>query len=144
MRLSRTFTAFAWMAVLLITAACASGPEEPYTTESGLTIQVLKRGRGPDVVSGHTITTHYTLWLEDGTLVESSKEELGGRGQPLTRQLGRSLLIKGWEEGILGMRVGEIRKLICPPDLAYGEAGSGEMIPPNATLTFEIELLSVR
>jgi len=135
------------MLAAALASACAGGPEEPYTTESGLTIQVLKRGRGDRVVSGHTITAHYTLWLEDGTLIQSSKEEHGGRVQPFSARIGRGEVIRGWDEGIIGMRVGETRKLICPPELAYGEDGRPEAtppIPPNATLTFEIELLGVR
>jgi FKBP-type peptidyl-prolyl cis-trans isomerase len=124
--------------------ACAGGPEEPYTTESGLNIQILKKGRGDKVVAGHTVTAHYTLWLEDGTLVQSSKEELGGQGRPFEARIGRGEVIRGWDEGLIGMRVGETRKLICPPDLAYGEEGRPPAIPPNSTLTFEIELLGVR
>ena len=141
MRVSRTVTNMAGLIALGLLVACSSGPEEPYTTDSGLTIQVVKHGRGTEVVRGHTITVHYTLWLADGTMLQSSKEELGGRGAYTTR-IGYGEVIRGWDEGIIGMRVGETRKLIVPPDLAYGEEGSGEAIPPNATLTFEIELLN--
>ncbi|MCK4772467.1 MAG: FKBP-type peptidyl-prolyl cis-trans isomerase [Candidatus Latescibacteria bacterium] len=125
-------------------AACTGGQQEPYTTESGLTIQVLKRGRGDKALSGHTVTVHYTVWLEDGTLVESSKEEYGGSGAAHQRRLGAGQMVAGLEEGAIGMREGEIRKLICPPELAYGDRGSGDKIPPNATLIFEIELIRVR
>ncbi len=144
MRPYRTLAIPSSIVALLLITACSGGPQEPYTTESGLTIQVMKRGRGPDVVSGHTITAHYTIWLEDGTMVQTTKSELGGHGQLTPRRIGYGEVIRGWDEGIIGMRVGEIRRLICPPDLAYGEGGSDELIPPNATLTFEIELVSVR
>ena len=142
---SRPFMFVSLLIVAGLAVACAGGPQEPYTTESGLTIQVLKRGRGQKVVKGHKIWAHYTLWLEDGTLVQTTKTERGGTGNPLpVDDIGEGQVIKAWNEGIVGMRVGEIRKLICPPDLAYGAAGNPPAIPPNATLTFEIELVRVR
>lgn len=133
------------LAVAGLAAACAGGPEEPYTTESGLTIQVMKAGRGQRVVKGHTVNVHYTLWLEDGTMIQTTKEDRGGSGRPYpVANIGMGQVIKGWNEGIIGMRVGEIRKLTCPPDLAYGAEGRPPEIPPNATLTFEVELVGVR
>ena len=138
-----------WLPAILIMVglimACASKPGEPYTTDSGLTIQVMKAGRGQKAVKGHTVTVHYTLWLDDGTLVQSSRQDRGGPGRAYpVENIGMGQVIIGWNEGIIGMRVGEIRKLICPPDLAYGVEGRPPVIPGNATLTFEIELLGAK
>jgi peptidylprolyl isomerase len=106
-------------------------------TESGVQITDIVVGDGEAATAESTVTVHYTLFLEDGTQVQSSKDT----GQPLTRPL--SELIPGWQEGIPGMKVGGTRELVIPPELAYGEAGSPPDIPPNATLTFEVDLLDV-
>lgn len=106
---------------------------EPTVTASGLQIIDITVGDGEEVPPGATITAHYTGWLEDGTQFDSS---VGG--QPLTR--GLNGVITGWTEGVPGMKVGGKRRLIIPPELAYGPGGSGS-IPPNATLTFDIELI---
>jgi FKBP-type peptidyl-prolyl cis-trans isomerase len=106
-------------------------------TESGVQITDVVVGDGEAATADSTVTVHYTLYLEDGTKVQSSKDT----GQPLTRPL--SELIPGWQEGVPGMMVGGTRELVIPPELAYGSTGSPPDIPPNATLTFEIELLDV-
>ena len=113
----------------------------PRVTESGLQIIDVTVGTGAEAVAGVPLTVHYTGWLEDGTKFSSS---LDG-GQPFPVTLGQTPLevILGWEEGLPGMRAGGKRRLIIPPDLAYGETGSGDLIPANATLTFDIELLAV-
>ena len=148
MRSFRPITVLAVLITAGLVAACAGGPQEPYTTESGLTIQVMKGGRGQKVIKGQKVWVHYTLWLEDGTFVQSSKQELGGSGVPYdVDNIGDGLVIDAWNEGVIGMRVGEIRKLICPPELAYGEMGNPDStppIPPDATLTFELELVRIR
>lgn len=97
-------------------------------------------GNGPAAESGHTVSVHYTGTLPDGSKFDSSLD----RGRPFEFTLGQGRVIKGWEQGVLGMKVGGKRKLIIPPDLAYGARGFPPVIPANATLHFEIELLGVR
>ena len=108
-------------------------------TASGLTIEDLVVGKGRTAVPGRDIVVHYAGWLADGTQFDSSKE----KQDPFEFTLGKSEVMAGWEEGLSGMKVGGTRKLTVPPQLAYGEAGAGDTIPPNETLTFEVELLSV-
>jgi FKBP-type peptidyl-prolyl cis-trans isomerase FkpA len=110
------------------------------TTASGLKYQVLKKGKGAVAKAGQTVTVHYTGWLTDGTKFDSSVD----RGQPFTFNLGAGQVIKGWDEGVAGMKVGEKRKLTIPPDLGYGPQGAGNVIPPNATLIFDVELLGIQ
>jgi FKBP-type peptidyl-prolyl cis-trans isomerase len=108
------------------------------TTASGLKYQELKVGSGPAAKVGDTVSVHYTGTLENGQKFDSSLD----RDTPFTFTLGRGNVIAGWEEGLLGMQAGGKRKLTIPSDLAYGATGSGA-IPPNATLLFEVELLSI-
>ena len=110
------------------------------TTASGLQYQDLEEGTGALALVGSDVTVHYTGWLEDGTKFDSSVD----RGQPFAFVLGAGRVIKGWDEGIVSMRVGGKRKLIIPPDLAYGNGGFGNIIPPKATLIFDVELLIIR
>lgn len=121
---------------------CSKGLKEGtvMTTESGLKIEVQKAGSGKTAEAGREVTVHYTGWLVDGKEFDSSRT--AGR-QPLVFPLGAGRVIKGWDEGVQGMVVGEKRKLTIPPQLGYGERGAGGVIPPNATLIFEVELLDV-
>jgi FKBP-type peptidyl-prolyl cis-trans isomerase len=110
------------------------------TTESGLKYQDLKVGDGTEAKKGSKVMVHYTGTLESGKKFDSSVD----RGQPFGPiTLGEGRVIKGWDEGLQGMKVGGKRKLIIPAKLGYGERGAGEVIPPNATLIFEVELLKV-
>lgn len=110
------------------------------TTDSGLRYIDLVEGKGRQAELGDTATVHYTGWLADGTKFDSSLD----RRQPFSFRVGAGQVIKGWDEGVGTMKVGGKRKLIIPPDLAYGPRGAGHVIPPNATLTFEVELLGLR
>lgn len=100
----------------------------------------IKVGSGAEAVSGKMVSVHYTGWLTDGKKFDSSVD----RGQPFTFTLGAGQVIRGWDEGVAGMKVGGKRKLTIPPAMAYGDAGAGGVIPPNATLVFDVELLDVK
>jgi len=106
----------------------------------GLKYEDLKVGTGPTAENGMKVSVHYTGWLTDGTKFDSSLD----RGQPFQFQLGGGNVIRGWDEGVKGMKVGGKRRLTIPPDLGYGAQGAGGVIPPNATLKFEVELLNVQ
>lgn len=114
-------------------------PERMERMESGLLYEDVREGTGEAVTTGQIVTVHYTGWLMDGTEFDSSRN-----GQPFQTPIGVGRVIRGWDEGIPGMRVGGQRKLVIPPELAYGERGAGGVIPPNATLVFDVELLDVR
>ncbi|MGP1382759.1 MAG: FKBP-type peptidyl-prolyl cis-trans isomerase [Thainema sp.] len=109
------------------------------TTDSGLQYIDVVEGDGAQPQSGQTVVVHYTGMLEDGTKFDSSRD----RNQPFSFPLGAGRVIKGWDEGIATMKVGGQRRLIIPPDLGYGSRGAGGVIPPNATLIFDVELLRI-
>jgi FKBP-type peptidyl-prolyl cis-trans isomerase len=105
----------------------------------GLKISILKKGKGAEVKKGETAKVHYTGWLMNGKKFDSSKDH----GQPFEFSVGGGSVIKGWDLGVEGMKVGEVRQLIIDSDLAYGKTGAGGAIPPNSKLKFDIELLSI-
>ena len=124
-------------------ASALGGPmeaEKPQVTASGLKIIDLVLGTGDVASSGQTVAVHYRGTLEDGTQFDASYD----RGTPFEFPLGAGRVIKGWDEGVQGMKVGGQRKLVIPPDLGYGSRGAGRVIPPNATLIFEVELLEIK
>lgn len=116
-------------------------PVPTFAPVTKLKIEDIKVGMGPEVASGSAVTVNYIGRLTNGQVFDSSLEQ--GR-QPLTFQVGTGQVIKGWEEGLVGMRVGGQRRLAIPPDKAYGAQGAGQIIPPNATLIFDIALLDVK
>jgi len=132
---------FAALAALLalVFAACGSSAAET-TTPSGLRYVDLVAGAGASPQTGNLVTVHYVGTLENGAQFDSSRD----RGEPFTFQIGVGDVIAGWDEGVASMKVGGKRKLTIPPDLAYGSRGAGDVIPPNATLIFEVELLEVK
>ncbi len=113
--------------------------EQPEPVTPKLQTEILQEGTGAEAINGNTVSVHYTGLLEDGTKFDSSLD----RGQPFSFTLGSGQVIKGWDLGVLGMKVGEKRKLTIPSELGYGERGAGASIPPNATLIFEVELLGI-
>jgi peptidylprolyl isomerase/FKBP-type peptidyl-prolyl cis-trans isomerase FkpA len=104
-----------------------------------LAIEDLVVGTGAEAASGQKVTVHYTGWLTNGTKFDSSKD----RRDPFVFNLGRGQVINGWDQGVQGMKFGGKRKLTIPPEMGYGARGAGGVIPPNATLVFEVELLAV-
>jgi FKBP-type peptidyl-prolyl cis-trans isomerase len=134
------------MLLAVLVAACsqatppAAGGGGEITTPSGLKYVDDVVGSGAEAKAGQTAVVHYTGWLMDGKKFDSSKD----RGQPFSFPLGGGRVIKGWDEGVAGMKVGGKRTLTVPAHLGYGAAGTGGVIPPNATLRFEVELLEVR
>ena len=112
---------------------------EEMVLDSGLKYIDVEVGEGPVAVSGKEVTVHYTGTFPNGKKFDSSVD----RGEPFTFKLGAGRVIKGWDEGVAGMRIGGKRKLFIPPALAYGKKGAGRVIPPDAELYFEVELLGV-
>ncbi|HEU4457730.1 MAG TPA: FKBP-type peptidyl-prolyl cis-trans isomerase [Methylibium sp.] len=116
----------------------------PTTTPSGLQIDDTTVGSGATAQAGQEVRVHYTGWLFDdgkaGRKFDSSKD----RGEPFEFSLGAGQVIRGWDEGVAGMQAGGTRRLVIPPQLGYGARGAGGVIPPNATLLFEVELLGLR
>ncbi len=108
-------------------------------TDSGLKFEDTTVGEGAVAAKGQTVSVHYTGWLENGTKFDSSKD----RDDPFEFKLGAGNVIRGWDEGVAGMKVGGVRRLTIPPHLGYGDRGAGGVIPPRATLIFEVELLEI-
>lgn len=133
------------VAMLVFTSYLGEGvsmaeTNQEVTTPTGLKYLDQVVGTGDVAVAGKTASVHYTGWLENGKKFDSSVD----RGQPFSFPLGAGRVIKGWDEGVQGMKVGGKRKLTIPSELGYGSRGAGGVIPPNATLIFDVELLGVR
>ena len=132
------------LTLLLLSATTGRGDgakkdEKVTKTDSGLKYVDQKVGDGKEAKDGDTVVVHYTGWLKDGKKFDSSVD----RKEPFEFKIG-GRVIKGWNEGVPGMKVGGKRKLIIPPELAYGKRGAGKDIPPDATLLFEVELLKIK
>ena len=120
-------------------SAPAKTSGKPTTTKSGLKYWELKKGTGAVAKAGDNVKVHYTGWLTDGKKFDSSVD----RGSPFEFKLGAGMVIKGWDEGVAGMKIGGKRQLRIPAELGYGDKGAGGVIPPNAELVFDVELLGV-
>lgn len=108
--------------------------------QDGVKVEITKEGTGEGAKNGQTVVVHYTGMFTDGKVFDSSIP----RGQPFPVKLGAGMVIAGWDKGLVGMKVGEKRRLTIPPELGYGAAGAGGVIPPNATLVFDVELLKIQ
>jgi FKBP-type peptidyl-prolyl cis-trans isomerase FkpA len=123
-----------------MTQSGQAGGNPEVTTASGLKYVDLIVGPGREAAAGALVSVHYTGWLTNGTKFDSSVD----RREPFSFPLGGGKVIRGWDEGVAGMKVGGKRKLIIPPQLGYGSRGAGGVIPPNATLVFDVELLEIK
>ena len=113
------------------------------TTATGLQYQDTTPGSGAIAAKGQRVTVHYTGWLYNDALQGAKFDSSKDRGDPFVFSLGAGMVIRGWDEGVVGMQIGGIRSLIIPSELGYGARGAGGVIPPNATLKFEVELLGI-
>jgi peptidylprolyl isomerase len=136
---------FASLCVTMIaTSPAALAQGSPQVTASGLILADTKTGNGDEAKPGKTCSMHYTGWLYENGNKGAKFDSSLDRGEPFAFRLGQGQVIKGWDEGVAGMKVGGKRTLIIPPELGYGSRGAGGAIPPNATLLFEVELLGVK
>jgi peptidylprolyl isomerase len=143
----RRFTAWAALAMMVgfrVAPAAAQTPGKPVTTASGLQIIDTKVGTGPSPKTGQTCVMHYTGWLYENGAKGKKFDSSVDRGEPFSFKIGIHQVIPGWDEGVATMKVGGKRALIIPPELGYGSRGAGSVIPPNATLIFDVELLDIK
>ncbi len=138
------FVAFALAVAVGMIAAAPAGAQPVTTTSTGLGIIDTKVGTGPSPKPGQTVVVHYTGWLYEGGKKGKKFDSSLDRGEPFEFPLGKGQVIAGWDEGVATMKVGGKRTLIIPPSLGYGASGAGGVIPPNATLIFDVELLKVK
>ena len=141
-------TAFAATTAVTITGVLAlsesAAAQQPVTTPSGLKYIDVKVGSGASPKTGQTCVMHYTGWLYEGGKKGAKFDSSLDRGEPFEFKIGMGQVIRGWDEGVATMKVGGKRTLIIPPSLGYGARGAGGVIPPNATLMFDVELLGVK
>lgn len=140
--MKKLLTVFLAAFLLLGLTGCQKSETTPLSSteeESGLKIEILRAGDGETAKDGDFVVVHYVGTLTDGTKFDSSRD----RGQPFPFALGSGQVIPGWDQGVAGMKIGELRKLTIPPELAYGERGLGP-VPGNATLIFEVELMEIK
>lgn len=128
----------------LFAAATPAGAAEMKALPSGLKYQDTVVGKGAEATSGQTVEVHYTGWLDKAGKKGAKFDSSVDRGDPFSFRLGAGDVIKGWDEGVAGMKVGGKRTLVIPAELGYGAQGAGGVIPPNATLVFDVELLGVK
>jgi peptidylprolyl isomerase len=140
----RAFVAATAVVAVTIFAALPAQAQQERTMPSGLKITDVKAGAGEPAKSGQTVSVHYTGWLYEGGMKTKKFDSSRDRGQPFEFPLGAGRVIKGWDEGVAGMRPGGQRTLIIPPELGYGARGAGGVIPPNATLIFDVELIRAK
>jgi FKBP-type peptidyl-prolyl cis-trans isomerase len=126
--------------LLIFSLVFASCGRNTFMTKSGVSIEVIKEGTGPIPKEGQVVTVHYTGWLTDSTKFDSSVD----RKQPFKYQFGVGQVIQGWDDGVATMKVGGKSRFTIPPELGYGRQGAGGVIPPNAVLIFEVELLGIQ
>ncbi len=137
--MKRTFVIIAAVIACYVLVGFGSSAAQG-TASTGLRIDVTKQGNGPVPVAGQQVVVHYTGTLANGTKFDSSRD----RGKPFTFELGRGMVIKGWDQALARMKVGTRAIITIPPELGYGAKGAGGVIPPNATLIFDVELLGTR
>ncbi|MCK9408744.1 MAG: FKBP-type peptidyl-prolyl cis-trans isomerase [Bacteroidetes bacterium] len=126
--------------ILLLTLLVSSCGRKNFMTKSGVAVEVITEGKGAIPNEGEIVTVHYTGWLTDSTKFDSSID----RGQPFKYQFGVGQVIQGWDDGVATMKVGGKSRFTIPPELGYGRQGAGGVIPPNAILIFEVELLGIQ
>ena len=133
--------------LLAAIAACFTFATRAFAQAKGLQMTDHKIGTGPEATAGHTVLVHYTGWLFDASAPDNKGKKFDSsrdRGDAFSFPLGAGRVIAGWDQGVAGMKVGGQRTLIIPPELGYGARGAGGVIPPNATLVFDVELIGVR
>jgi FKBP-type peptidyl-prolyl cis-trans isomerase FkpA len=144
---NRPLRKIAVIALAALIAACGAKPgKAPTSAVNSMQSVELKAGSGEGIVAGKIAVVQYTGWLYEASATDNKGKQFDSsrtQGQPFRFPLGTGQVIKGWDQGVLGMKVGESRRLILPPDLAYGDGGAGGVIPPGATLIFDIELVAV-
>jgi FKBP-type peptidyl-prolyl cis-trans isomerase len=148
MKLLKTFLGFATLAGMTAATAADAGPNDlPKAPVTALAKLERTVGTGAEAKAGATVQVHYTGWLYDPAAADGHGKKFDSsldRGQPFAFRLGAGMVIQGWDEGVAGMKIGGKRTLVIPAEMGYGARGAGGVIPPNATLIFDVELLGVR